>query len=265
MCIPNLILVDATGHRLETIRRGPVCDDKVTSDNDASNSEQRLLNHATPALPDMPWMTQATSDFYNNLNTFAYDWTEHDRDFAVARNHTLHVARSGDVLYPIDETTAAPKTFVCLDIHGSTPFNANYDLFAEEMLLGQFSNALFPRESTLCQWCQAWYHGQNHTFATYEPDTDEQEEIDDSCHELCYLLYISDSTFLMREDIVDAIVQQKLRDTFICNDNNNDNHSWFPIKFYSLHPSPTLAKIAENVLNGHGFMNHPKGMPLKEF
>ncbi len=260
--IPNLVLVDATGHRLEPLRRGPVCDEAtIDISKEDLPPEHRMINHSTPIPPEIPWMTERTSEFYENVLTFLDDWS-HYKNFAVTRGHELHVAQSGSVLYPIHDATMVPKTFMCLDIHGATSIYSG-EMFNVEMQLGEVSNALIPRESTVCQWCQAWYQNQNQSFTFYEPYTEEDSVIDGQCADLCYISHFFISRTFLRDDIADAISQNMLLNTFI--NGNGSTDGWFPIQFYSLRPSPVMAKITDKVLIGHGFKSHPNGMPLKEF
>jgi hypothetical protein len=68
--VPNLVLMDGTGHRLEPLRRGAVCDgfgEDSDDDCDAHRDAEPnkiTYNHRTPPAPESPWLNDENSDFY---------------------------------------------------------------------------------------------------------------------------------------------------------------------------------------------------------
>ena len=254
--INNLILVDATGHRLEPLRRGSNCDGKgeeICTNDDLE--DKVILNHRTPAPPSIPWKNSQTSDFYDNLLTFQNDFTGW-HEMLEKRGQHLHLGQSGDVIYPIDESTKAAKSMMWLDIHGALPLMSSG--FARELLIAKETNNLYASDGPFCEWCKDWNNDEAEDFLP----TSMEEEIELSlmCDNLCFVQYFSQSTTLLRQDINQNIFNDKFRDTFVTH-----RDSWFPIMGYSFNPSRSLAGVAENVLISNGFGGHPIGMPLKEF
>jgi len=260
--IPNLVLVDATGHRIEPLRRGPVCDGSVRDEGGDTNrdvcegEEHTILpNHRTPSVPAIPWMNVENYAFYKGLETFNLDFTML-HDFLEDRGQHLHLGRSGDMIYPIDETTKVAKSMWWLDIHGAMPLTQ--EGFWEEE--ANYAEGLYASEGPLCQWCKGWFEEKGVDRPGYKPESYGEMMTNQKCNIMCYTTYHAQSTALLREDINRNIFNGKFTDTFVYH-----TDSWFPIMGYSFNPSIELAQEAQKVLSDHGLSNHPTGMPLKDF
>jgi hypothetical protein len=257
--IPNLVLVDTTGHRLEPLRRGSTCDDNSNEKEGGVCVEEIedivVPNHRTPPPPTIPWLNEENRYFYENLLTFDMDFTKF-QDFVEERGQYLHVGRSGDIMYPIDETTKVAKSMWWLDIHGAHPLTDAG--FREE--IGEQTESLFTSEGPVCEWCREWTKEQGVDRPFYSPKSDEDVKTIRKCNHLCYTTYYAQSTTLLRQDINRNIFNGRFNDTFVYH-----TDSWFPIMGYSFNPSVALATEAEKILAAHGMSNDPIGMSLKVF
>jgi len=258
--ISNLVLVDATGHRLEPLRRGSVCDDVGEDQNEEKEDhdgicakEEDLVarNHRTPPPPEIPWKNQQNRQFYNSLSTFLQDFSE-VHDYTEARGQHLHVGYTGDLMYPVDEM-GVPKSMWWLDVHGAKP------LTFEEYGQMEEDEVMYANEGPFCKWCLDFIakiqEGNFRTDNYQETDTNYYH-----CSSICYTPYYAQSTSHLREDINRNIFNGRFNDTFVFH-----SDSWFPINGYSFNPSVTLAHEAKKVLMAHGFAGHPIGMPLRDF
>ena len=261
--VPNLVLVDATGHRLDPLHRGYVCDDNVDgADNkggehgdenciEEEDEETIIFNHRTPPSPTISWNTFQTNDFYEHIRWFWQDVTMQHDLIEMSGQH-LHIGRAGDLMYPIDETTMSPKSMMWLSIHGAMPLTPEEE---DEEIEGQ-TDAHFASEGRFCKWCKSWSETGNEPFVS----TLEEESAEDICDKICYSSYYADSASLFREDINENILNGCFRDTFV-----NQTDSWFPIMSYDFNPSAELAEVVEKVLVANGFGNHHTGMAAKKF
>lgn len=253
--IPNLVLVDATGHRLDPLRRGSVCDGEERDACLEDVEETVILNHRTPPPPTFPWVNEENKDFYEYSLTFKLDFTDM-HEFAEERGQYLHVARSGDLMYPIDGDTKVAKSMWWLDIHGAMPLTPRGH-HIEKM---QQTDGLFASEGPLCEWCWEWFEEHDTESPFYKPESEEERLTNQRCNTMCYSTYHAQSTILLREDINENIFNGNFDDHFIYH-----SESWFPLMGYSFNPSPELADEAQKVLVGHGYGRDPIGMPLKKF
>ena len=257
--IPNLVLVDTTGHRLEPLRRGPVCDGNIDEKEGGvclGEIEDIVVpNHRTPSPPTIPWLNAENQYFYDNLLTFDMDFTPF-QDFVEERGQFLHIGRSGDLMYPVDETTKIAKSIWWLDIHGVNPLT--YAGFQEENW--EQTESLFTSAGPVCDWCRKWTEEQGVESPFDSPKSDEDVTTIRRCNHFCHPTYYEQSTTLLRMDINRNIFNGKFNDTFIYH-----TDSWFPIMGYSFNPSVALATEAEKILAAHGMSNDPIGMPLKVF
>ena len=265
--VPNLILVDATGHRLEPLRRGIVCDgvgEDINEDCDVhrDNEPKKITyNYLTPPIPEIPWVEEYIYDeFYEELSTFHMDFTP-QHEFLSERGHSLHVAQTGDIMYPIDEDTKAPKTIYWIDIHGAT-LSRNQ----ASMKIDYSNENLYAKGGAFCNWCDEWYHEQiknghgvveNGKYHFDFGDDENLLEIERECEVMCYPQFFASSLNFLREDIQISIMENRFNDTFV-----DQTDGWFPLMGYSFNPSIELANQVQKVLDDHGYTNHPIGMPL---
>jgi hypothetical protein len=256
--IPNLVLVDATGHRLDPLLRGASCEKADDSnDNDACPkvTHEVVRNHRTPPAPTISWVNDETEDFYENIVTFESDFS-HLHDFMEERGQHLHVGHSGDLMYPVDETTGAAKSMWWLDVHGAMPLRERG--FYNEIQAQ--TEGMFAQEGPFCQWCWDWAEEEEVYSPFWYPESEEDQMNRSQCDKMCYTQYYAQSTDLLRDDINRNIFNSRFSDTFVYH-----TDSWFPIMGYSFNPSVALATEAEKVLRAHGYSNDPIGMPLRDF
>lgn len=252
--VPNLVLVDGTGHRLEPLRRGGVCDgfgEESDVDCDAhreAEPKKITYNHRTPPAPEIPWLNEENSDFYEYLTTFQLDFSR-KHDWLAERGHGLHVAQTGDIMYPIDEETKVAKTIYWIDVHGAT-LTSKQD---SEWGYKEEEN-LYADGGALCDWCEKWWYDES------IKNNDKEAYLTNlRCDRMCYTSYFASSTDLLREDIKKLILENRFEDTFVY-----QSDGWFPLMGYSFNPSTELAHQVQRVLDDHGYSYDPVGMPLRD-
>ena len=266
--IPNLVLVDGTGHRLEPLRRGDVCDgfgEDIDDDCDAQRANEVTTikyNFKTPPAPEIPWLNDENDEFYSFLKTFDLDFSA-THHILSSHGHSLAVAESGDIMYPVDEETEAPKTIFWIDVHGAT-------LTKQQMLednVHQKEN-LYANNGEFCDWCKSWYDDQKEMgkgslqengefFFDFQMMADLR--IDWQCTMMCYTEYFSSSIPLLREDIQSSIREGSFNNSFV-----HRTDGWFPIQGYSFNPSTEMARQVQRILKDNGYSRDPVGMPLRD-
>jgi hypothetical protein len=78
-----------------------------------------------------------------------------EHDWLAECGHGLHVAQTGDIMYPIDEVTKVAKTIYWIDVHGAT-LTKKQDLewgYEEE-------ENLYTNDGALCDWCEKWWYDE---------------------------------------------------------------------------------------------------------
>ena len=260
--IPNLVLVDATGHRIEPLKRGAACDDdnhdddhnEVVSSNISTNNDDHsvIYNFRPPAHEPFPWERDAwetnnsnITDFYE-LGTFGFDFTE-DYEFLEEHGHGLHIARSNDILYPIDKETGAPISVSWLDIHGASKFKRELRIDEDDNLFSY----LYPDNGDFCEYCLPRVRDNlaNRRKELYY------------CEEFCRTGYFSSSMSLIREDVRSLIYEGRFNKTFAY----YSDEGWFPTLGWSFNPSEILKSLTQKILRDHGYSDNPAGMPVRDF
>mmetsp|Transcript_4189 Transcript_4189/g.10125 ORF Transcript_4189/g.10125 Transcript_4189/m.10125 type:complete len:789 (+) Transcript_4189:259-2625(+) len=289
--VSNLILVDATGHRLEPLLRGTVCNREcATEETGTSEIPTRTSRYRSPPPPEFSWIGEENQDFYETLNTFQTDFTG-SIDFLEEHGHNLVVEQTEDLLYPIN-AEGIPTSVYWLDIHGAT-FSGGELL---EELEEDVAEALYANDSPVCEWCFRWYDHQAPTDKAWIGEYSESF-VAELCTDMCYGNFAPESLSLLREDIEAQIWNGYFGDTFVSKRNENEDEEqedgyyfanayygyfnddemdgssrepisgdrWFPVMGYSFNPSPGLALELEGVLSDHGYQRDPVGMPLRDF
>lgn len=260
--IPNLVLVDATGHRIEPLKRGAACDDdnhdgddnEVVSSNISTNNDDHsvIYNFRPPAHEPFPWERDAcetnnsnVTDFYE-LGTFRFDFTG-DYKYLEERGRGLLVARNNDILYPIDHETGAPISVSWLDVHGASKF-------IDELRIGDDDytfNDIYPDNGTFCYYC----------LPRVESRLAKRRELY-YCEMFCSTEYFSSSMSLIREDVRSRIYEGRFNKTFAY----YSDEGWFPTLSWSFNPSEILTSLTQEILRDHGYSDsRPAGMPLRGF
>jgi hypothetical protein len=259
--IPNLVLVDATGHRIEPLKRGAACDDdkhdgdhnEVVSSNISTNNDDHSVIHnfRPPAHEPFPWERDAwetgnsnITDFYE-LDTFRFDFTK-GYEFLEEHGHGLHVARNNDILYPIDKETGAPISVSWLDIHGASKFIRELRIDEDDVVFSY----LYPDNGDFCGYC----------LPRVKNYLAERKELY-YCEEFCRTGYFSSSMSLIREDVRSLIFDGRFNKTFAY----YSDKGWFPTLGWSLNPSEILISLTQKILRDHGYSDNPAGMPFRDF
>lgn len=223
---PNLIVFDATGHRLDGLVRGDNCPRP-----DPNTQGIHLTNTVVDAMEIVqPWEPSGNKDL---------DWgSAFPEEFEVVKEYDtiLDVARKGDILYPVTKRDGIPFASWWLYI-GELP-----SAFEEG---DHYDPEFWDHLSDSTEYCRS-------CDATDDNDLSKALNETRICEKFCMPNMFFDDSDTWRADIAAKIIND-----------NGPIYGWYSPRCATIRLSADEAKRLLELIEGLGYHDKPNGMPLK--
>lgn len=276
--IPNLLVLDASGHRLNTLERGASCQKAQNDDIFSSPVNATISEFHAPPLDDAGEWLWIPPAYFPSMKE---------------NGHVPDIARQNNCLvYPVHASTGQPFASYWMHVH-----DLPGDCASDAPLKQNLYHSTDDVTSNLCKACRerspafdnrvdqnvgktrSWLRGQSLMRGDTRnelSDEDEEEAVDKLaqlveyrgllgspagqtssdtlCSALCVPNSYYDGTDCYRED-----VQEQMKDP-----NDNRSGPWFTARLVNFNFSEKQAMTMMKILETHGYATNPAGMPVSE-